>query len=75
MPGTQLDHLAEIYVSGCDQNWGEGELNRVSHLKVFAASIGLAKISVAAILRDKVMVLEIGGYEQEPEVFEPLQKP
>lgn len=75
---AQFDHLAETYFSGFDQDLGERELGYAlsfdHDLDVFAASIGLTKTSVAAILRDEDVVLEMGGYDPEPELFEPLQK-
>ncbi|KAI9569455.1 dynein associated protein-domain-containing protein [Boletus coccyginus] len=75
---AQFDHLAETYFSGFDQDLGERELGYAlsfdHDLEVFAASIGVTKTSVAAILRDEDVVLEMGGYDPEPELFEPLQK-
>ncbi|KAG6380679.1 dynein associated protein-domain-containing protein [Boletus reticuloceps] len=75
---AQFDHLAETYFSGFDQDLGERELGYAfsfdHDLEIFAASIGLTKTSVAAILRDEDVVLDMGGYDPELELFEPLQK-
>ena len=75
---AQFDHLAETYFNGFDQDLGERELGYAlsfdHDLDVFAASIGLTKTSVAAILRDEDVVLDMGGYDPESELFEPLQK-
>ncbi|KAG9313881.1 dynein associated protein-domain-containing protein [Chiua virens] len=75
---AQFDHLAETYFSGFDQDLGERQLGYALSfdydLDAFAASIGLTKTSVAAILRDEDVVLEMGGYNPESELFEPLQK-
>ncbi|KAF8555146.1 dynactin [Imleria badia] len=75
---AQFDHLAETYFSGFEQDLGERELGYAfsfdHDLDVFAASIGLTKTSVATILRDEDVVLDMGGYDPEPELFEPLQK-
>lgn len=75
---AQFDHLAEAYFSEFDQDLGQRALGYAFSfdydLDVFAASIGLTKTSVAAILRDEDVVLEMGGYDPELELFEPLQK-
>ncbi|KIJ13750.1 hypothetical protein PAXINDRAFT_170080 [Paxillus involutus ATCC 200175] len=75
---AQFDHLAETYFSGFDQDLGERELGYAlsfdHDLDAFAASIGLTKTSVATILRDEDVVLELGGYDPETELFEHLQK-
>lgn len=75
---AQFDHLAETYFGGFDQDLGERELGYALSfdydLDVFAAAIGLTKTSVAAILRDEDVVLDMGGYDPESELFEPLQR-
>ena len=54
---SQFDHLAETYFSGFDLDLGERELGyalSVDHdLEMFAASIGLIKTSIAAIMEDE----------------------
>lgn len=54
---AQFDHLAETYFDGFEQDLGERELGYAlsfdHDLDVFAASIGLTKTSVAAILNDE----------------------
>ncbi|KAH7911588.1 dynein associated protein-domain-containing protein [Hygrophoropsis aurantiaca] len=75
---AQFDHLAETYFSDFDQDLGERELGYAlsfdNDLDAFAASIGLTKTSVAAILEDDEVVLDMGGYDAQAELFEPLQK-
>ncbi|KAF8555098.1 hypothetical protein OG21DRAFT_1521951 [Imleria badia] len=61
---AQFDHLTETYFSGFDQDLDPD---------MFTASIGLTKTSVAAVLRDEDVVLNMGGYDPEPKLFEPLQ--
>jgi dynactin 1 len=54
---AQFDHLAETYFDGFEQDLGERELGYAlsfdHDLDVFAASIGLTRTSVAAILNDE----------------------
>ncbi|OAX37534.1 hypothetical protein K503DRAFT_850414 [Rhizopogon vinicolor AM-OR11-026] len=75
---AQFDHLAETYFDGFEQDLGERELGYAlsfdHDLDVFAASIGLTKTSVAAILNDEDVILDMGGYDPEEELIEPLQK-
>ncbi|KAG2122581.1 dynein associated protein-domain-containing protein [Suillus clintonianus] len=75
---AQFDHLAETYFDGFEQDLGERELGYAlsydHDLDVFAASIGLTKTSVAVILNDEDVVLDMGGYDPEEELIEPLQK-
>lgn len=56
---AQFDHLAETYFTGFEHDLGERELGyALSYdldLDVFAASIGLTKTSVVAILKDESM--------------------
>lgn len=53
---AQFDHLAETYFAGYDHDLGERELGYASafdlDLDMVAASMGLAKTSVAAIMKD-----------------------
>ncbi|KAI5998160.1 dynein associated protein-domain-containing protein [Pisolithus albus] len=75
---NQFDHLAETYFNGYDYDLGERELGYALSfdydLDAFAASIGLTKTSVSSILHDEDVVLDMGGYDPETELFEPLQK-
>ncbi|KAG1848525.1 dynein associated protein-domain-containing protein [Suillus subalutaceus] len=75
---AQFDHLAETYFDGFEQDLGERELGYAlsfdHDLDAFAASIGLTKTSVAVILNDEDVVLDMGGYDPEEELIEPLQK-
>jgi len=54
---AQFDHLAETYFNGFEHDLGERELGYAlsfeHDLDVFAASIGLTKTSVAAIVKDE----------------------
>lgn len=56
---AQFDHLAETYFNGFDHDLGERELGYAlsfeHDLDIFAASIGLTKTSVAAIVEDEGM--------------------
>ncbi|KAI6012667.1 dynein associated protein-domain-containing protein [Pisolithus orientalis] len=74
----QFDHLAETYFNGYDYDLGERELGYALSfdydLDAVAASIGLTKTSVASILHDEDVLLDMGGYDPETELFEPLQK-
>ncbi|KNZ76316.1 Dynactin, 150 kDa isoform [Termitomyces sp. J132] len=74
---AQFDHLAETYFDGFDHDLGERELGYVlsfdHDLDMFAASIGLAKTSVESILKEEEVVLDMGGYDIETELFAPLQ--
>ncbi|KAG6889336.1 hypothetical protein C0995_001744 [Termitomyces sp. Mi166 len=74
---AQFDHLAETYFDGFDHDLGERELGYAlsfdHDLDMFAASIGLAKTSVGSILKEEEVVLDMGGYDIETELFKPLQ--
>ncbi|RDB28736.1 Dynactin, isoform [Hypsizygus marmoreus] len=74
---AQFDHLAETYFDGFEFDLGERELGYVlsfdHDLDMFAASIGLAKTSVTGILQDEEVTFDMGGYDIEKELFEPLQ--
>lgn len=54
---SQFDHLAETYFDGFEFDLGERELGyalAVDHdLEMFAASVGLIKTSVEAIMKDQ----------------------
>ncbi|KZT27488.1 hypothetical protein NEOLEDRAFT_1060271 [Neolentinus lepideus HHB14362 ss-1] len=75
---AQFDHLAETYFANFDHDLGERELGYASafdlDLDMVAASMGLAKTSVAAIMKDTDAALDLGGYDIENEFFAPLQK-
>ncbi|KAH7920934.1 hypothetical protein BV22DRAFT_1097308 [Leucogyrophana mollusca] len=75
---AQFDHLAETYFGDFEQDLGERELGYAlsfdHDLDAFAASIGLTKTSITAILKDDDVILDMGGYDPETELFEPLQK-
>ncbi|KAG6334284.1 hypothetical protein ID866_4799 [Astraeus odoratus] len=71
---AQFDHLAETYFSGFDQDLGERELGYAlsfdHDLDAFAASIGLTK----TIDLHEDVALDMGGYDPDVELFEPMQK-
>ncbi|EGN93727.1 hypothetical protein SERLA73DRAFT_172019 [Serpula lacrymans var. lacrymans S7.3] len=75
---AQFDHLAETYFNGFEHDLGERELGYAlsfdHDLDIFGASIGLTKTSVEAIVKDQDVVLDMGGYDPEVELFEPLYK-
>lgn len=54
---SQFDHLSETYFSGFEYDLGERELGYAlafdHDLEMFAASLGLIKTSITAILKDK----------------------
>lgn len=58
---AQFDHLAETYFNAFEHDLGERELGYAlsfdHDLDVFAASIGLTKTSVAAIIKDEGIIL------------------
>ncbi|KAG1744079.1 uncharacterized protein EDB91DRAFT_1273568 [Suillus paluster] len=60
---SQFDHLAETYFDGFEQDLGKRELGYTlsfdHDLDVFAASIGLTKISIAVILNDEGVKIEL----------------
>ncbi|KAF5385085.1 hypothetical protein D9615_001067 [Tricholomella constricta] len=74
---AQFDHLAETYFDGFDHDLGERELGYVlsfdHDLDMFSASIGLAKTSVQSILQEEEVILDMGGYDIEAELFGPLR--
>jgi len=89
---AQFDHLSEAYFGGFDTDLAERELGYVTSLDhdldMFAASISLAKTSVAGLMKEEGtiltggqyisdisrpdIVLDMGGYNIEHELFEPL---
>ena len=54
---AQFDHLAETYLNGFEYDLGERELGYTCSfdhdLDVFAASIGLIKTSIEAVVKDE----------------------
>lgn len=56
---AQFDHLAETYFSGFDFDLGERELGYAlsfdHDLDMFAASLGLVKTSIEAVMKDDGM--------------------
>ncbi|KAJ7774997.1 dynactin [Mycena metata] len=75
---AQFDHLAETYFSGFDYDLGERELGYLTSfdldLDIFAASIGMTKTSIATLVQDDETVLDLGGFDIDTELFEPLQR-
>ncbi|KXN84997.1 hypothetical protein AN958_11842 [Leucoagaricus sp. SymC.cos] len=75
---AQFDHLAETYFEGFESDLGEKELGYVvsfdSDLDMFSASVALAKTCVATLMEDEDVVLDLGGYDAETELLDPLQK-
>ncbi|THH30239.1 hypothetical protein EUX98_g3963 [Antrodiella citrinella] len=75
---SQFDHLAETYFSGYEFDLGERELGyalSVDHdLEMFAASVGLIKTSVAAIMKDEDVEADMGDLDADETFFTPLQK-
>nr|GAT55786.1 predicted protein [Mycena chlorophos] len=75
---AQFDHLAETYFNGFDFDLGERELGYLvsfdSDLDIFAASIGMAKTSITSLVHDEETVLDLGGYDIEVELMQPLQR-
>ncbi|KAM5539842.1 hypothetical protein V8D89_006345 [Ganoderma adspersum] len=75
---SQFDHLSETYFNNFEYDLGERELGYAlsfdHDLEMFAASVGLIKTSVAAILKDNDVALDMGGVDAQGEFFEPLQK-
>ncbi|KAF8971830.1 dynactin [Flammula alnicola] len=73
---AQFDHLAETYFDGFDTDLAERELGYVTafdhDLDMFAASISLARTSVAATIKEEDTQLDMGGYDIDQELFDPL---
>ncbi|KAK1224892.1 hypothetical protein PQX77_012169 [Marasmius sp. AFHP31] len=74
---SQFNHLAEIYFSGFKFDLGERELGYLASFDLdvdtFTASIGLAKTSIQAVLKEDDVVLDLGGFDITPELLDPLQ--
>ncbi|KAJ3484582.1 hypothetical protein NLI96_g5543 [Meripilus lineatus] len=75
---SQFDHLSETYFSGFDYDLGERELGYAlafdHDLEMFAASMGLIKTSISAIIQDDDVEVDLGELDSEAEFFGPLQK-
>ncbi|EMD32620.1 hypothetical protein CERSUDRAFT_161581 [Gelatoporia subvermispora B] len=75
---SQFDHLSETYFGGFEYDLGERELGYAlsfdHDLEMFAASVGLMKTSVAAIMKDEDVELDMGDLDPETEFFNPLQR-
>ena len=60
---SQFDHLAETYFNGFEFDLGERELGYAlsfdHDLEMFAASVGLIKTSVAAVMKDDGEYLDV----------------
>lgn len=60
---AQFEHLAETYFNGYEHDLGELELGYAlsfdHDLDVFAASIGLTKTSVTAIIKDEGNICQL----------------
>ncbi|KAK7063669.1 CAP-Gly domain-containing protein [Favolaschia claudopus] len=73
-----FDHLAETYFNGFDHDLGERELGYLTafdlDLDLFAASIAMSKTSITGLVQDDETVLELGGYNIDTELLEPLQR-
>ncbi|KAF9055788.1 dynein associated protein-domain-containing protein [Panaeolus papilionaceus] len=73
---AQFDHLAETYFDDFETDLAERELGYVSmfdhDLDMLAASLGLTRTSVGAIVKDEDIVVDMGGYDIAAELFEPL---
>ena len=63
---SQFDHLSETYFNNFEYDLGERELGyalALDHdLEMFAASVGLIKTSVAAVLKDDGMCDHLAHY-------------
>ncbi|RDX50532.1 dynactin [Lentinus brumalis] len=75
---SQFDHLSETYFNNFDYDLGERELGYAlgfdHDLEMFAASVGLIKTSVAAVLKDDDVAVDLGAVDPEADFFGPLQK-
>ncbi|PPR02344.1 hypothetical protein CVT24_011688 [Panaeolus cyanescens] len=73
---AQFDHLAETYFDDFETDLAERELGYVSmfdhDLDMLAASVSLTRTSVGAIVKDEDLVVDMGGYDIDTELFEPL---
>ncbi|KAL1950983.1 hypothetical protein VTO73DRAFT_132 [Trametes versicolor] len=75
---SQFDHLSETYFNNFEYDLGERELGYAlsfdHDLEMFAASVGLIKTSVATVLKDKDVEVNLGSVDPDQDFFEPLQK-
>ncbi|TFY63700.1 hypothetical protein EVJ58_g3096, partial [Rhodofomes roseus] len=75
---AQFDHLAETYFNGYEFDLGERELGMAlacdHDLEMFAAAVGLVKTSVAAVLKDEDVEVDLGELEPDAVFFQPLQR-
>ncbi|KAI0370083.1 dynactin [Pilatotrama ljubarskyi] len=75
---SQFDHLSETYFNNFEYDLGERELGYAlsfdHDLEMFAASVGLIKTSVAAVLKDNDVEVNLGSIDPEQDFFAPLQK-
>jgi dynactin 1 len=66
---AQFDHLSEAYFDGFDTDLAERELGYVTSLDhdldMFAASIGLAKTSVAGLMKEEGAFPSGGQYTSD----------
>ncbi|KAK7035364.1 hypothetical protein VNI00_011895 [Paramarasmius palmivorus] len=77
---AQFTHLSELYFSGFPYDLGERQLGYVASfdldLDIFAASVGLVRSLVEGLVKDKEedpdVVLDMGGFDINTELFEPL---
>ncbi|KAI0701257.1 dynactin [Cerioporus squamosus] len=75
---SQFDHLSETFFNNFEYDLGERELGYAlafdHDLEMFAASVGLIKTSVAAVLKDNDVAVNLGAIDPEADFFGPLQK-
>ncbi|KAI0652665.1 dynactin [Trametes meyenii] len=75
---SQFDHLSETYFNNFEFDLGERELGYAlsfdHDLEMFSASVGLIKTSVAAVLKDNDVEVDLGSVDPDQDFFEPLQK-
>ncbi|KAF8167287.1 dynactin [Crassisporium funariophilum] len=73
-----LDEMAVSYFDGFESDLLEREMGYVlafdHDLDMFAALIGFAKTSVADIMKEDDIVVDMGGYDIEQVLFEPMVK-
>ncbi|KIM47423.1 hypothetical protein M413DRAFT_439091 [Hebeloma cylindrosporum] len=72
----QFDQLAETHFKDFNTDLAERESGYVltfdHDLDMFAASISLSRTSVAAIIKEEDVVIDMGGYNIEEVLFDPL---
>ncbi|TFK24263.1 dynactin [Coprinopsis marcescibilis] len=75
---AQFEHLADTYLQGFEHDLAERELGYVLALDhdfdMCAASMGLTKTSISDITEDPDSIMDMGGYDVNQALFEPLQK-